>query len=142
MCGIAALALVFTCTLDAQRGAAPLVKKSSPCQERLAVVAPGAPREPGAKIPLKQVRDVAANYPTVPTGTRFLSSVSIVELLIGADGKVTQVWTLLPTKFEPPFPAWDAAFVRAVKQWEYEPYLVNGVATPHCMSMTVNIDFN
>jgi len=116
-------------SVDAQRGSTP-PDKESPCHARLAAIAP------------KAIRDVAPRYPAIPAGTEIAQAIHHYEVLIGTDGKVSQVWTLGTTRFEPPFPKFDRAIVRAIKQWEFEPYRLNGVATPLCMSMTMNVDWN
>ena len=39
-------------------------------------------------------------------------------------------------------PAFDQAALDAVRQWEYEPTLLNGVAVPVIMTVTVNFTLN
>ena len=65
----------------------------------------------------------------------------IGELLLSGDGKVTHVWPLREVQLVPPFPETNQAIVDALRQWEFEPFLVNGAATPVCMTVTLNINW-
>jgi protein TonB len=56
----------------------------------------------------------------------------IVEVLIGTDGKVEQ------TKILRSIPMLDQAAIDAVRQWEFTPTLLNGVAKKVIMTVTVN----
>jgi TonB family protein len=108
----------------------------------LATIAPDTPRNLGPGWPPKKVRDAKPKYPAIPPGTTVRGTLMVYELLVGVDGKVAQVWTLRSVKFDRPFPAFDQAQVRALKQWEFEPYHVNGAATPFCMSVTTYLNLN
>jgi protein TonB len=55
----------------------------------------------------------------------------ILETTIGADGKVSDVRVLRS------IPLLDSAAVAAVRQWEYEPTIVNRVAVPVITSVAV-----
>jgi protein TonB len=61
-----------------------------------------------------------------------VQGVVIMEATIGVDGKVTDVRLLRP------IPLLDQAALEAVRQWEYEPTIVNGVAVPVVMTVTLN----
>jgi len=65
----------------------------------------------------------------------------IGELLVGFDGKVAHVWTLRDVRFTPPFPAFNAAIVAAIQQWEFEPVVVESKPTPICITATMTIDW-
>ncbi len=56
------------------------------------------------------------------------------EFLLGASGKVEEVWTLRPACAEI-----DKAAVEAIKKWEYEPVIVEGKAIPVCATVTINV---
>jgi periplasmic protein TonB len=61
-----------------------------------------------------------------------VQGVVIMEATLGTDGKVTDVKVLRS------IPLLDQAAIDAVRQWEYTPTLLNGVAVPVRMSVTVN----
>ena len=56
----------------------------------------------------------------------------IVEAIIDADGKVAAARVLRS------IPLLDEAALAAVKQWKFEPMLMNGAPTPVMMTVTVN----
>ena len=56
----------------------------------------------------------------------------IIEATIDQGGKVTETRVLRS------IPLLDQAALDAVRQWEYEPTLLNGVAVPVIMTVTVN----
>ena len=94
--------------------------------------APGAPAAPvrvGGNIAeptlLKRVE------PVYPAG-KVPASVTIAEIIIGADGRVTEVTILRPQGT-----TGDAAAVSALRQWVFQPTLLNGVAVPVIMTVTV-----
>ena len=60
-----------------------------------------------------------------------VQGVVIMEAVIGPDGKVTDVRVLRSVA------GLDEAAVDAVKQWQYEPTLLNGLAIPVIMTVTV-----
>jgi protein TonB len=61
-----------------------------------------------------------------------VSGVVILEAVIGASGNVTDVKILRSV------PLLDDAAIAAVRQWVYTPTLLNGVAIPVIMTVTVN----
>jgi TonB family protein len=58
--------------------------------------------------------------------------VVILEAIVGEDGKVRSARVLRS------IPELDQAAITAVQQWEYTPTLLNGVAVPIVMTVTVN----
>ena len=85
--------------------------------------AAGVPRA-GRDVPIpRQTKNVRAAYP-VGAQVERRAGAAILELLIGADGKVKDVRSLRPT------PEFDESAMEATRRWEYEPTLVNGVAVP------------
>ena len=72
--------------------------------------------------------------PAYPQSARAaaLQGVVILELVIGEDGAVSSARVLRS------IPMLDQAALDAVRQWRYEPTLLNGVPTPVIMTATVN----
>ena len=56
----------------------------------------------------------------------------ILEIVVGGDGAVSNARVLRS------IPLLDQAALDAVRQWRYEPTLLNGVPTPVVMTATVN----
>ncbi len=90
------------------------------------------PVRPGGtiKAPTK-VRDVTPMYPTLAQSAR-VQGVVIIEATIGADGSVQAAKVLRS------IPLLDQAALDAVRQWQFTPTLLNGVAVPVIMTVTVN----
>ena len=82
-------------------------------------------------VPLR-IRYVEPEYPDAAraAGTQ---GVVYIEAVIGADGSVTSVQTLRSAH-----PDLTGAAEQAVRQWRYTPTLLNGVAVPVIMTVTVN----
>ena len=78
-----------------------------------------------------KVTDVQPRYPPVAQAAR-VQGVVILEAVIGPDGRVTDVKVLRSV------PLLDEAAIEAVRQWTYTPTLLNGVAVPVIMTVTVN----
>jgi protein TonB len=85
----------------------------------------------GNIAPPTRVKNVAPVYPAIAQSAR-VQGVVIVEATIARDGKVSAVKVLRS------IPLLDDAALEAVKQWEYTPTLLNGVAVPVIMTVTVN----
>lgn len=81
--------------------------------------------------PPKQIKRVEPAYPEAARQAR-IQGVVTVEATIGADGKVKSA------KVVGSVPQLDDAALTAVRQWEYAPTMVNGVATPVVMTVKVN----
>jgi protein TonB len=94
--------------------------------------APGAPVRIGGTIRApRQTRRVAPVYPPIAQSAR-VSGVVIVEATVDEQGRVTDVRVLRS------IPLLDQAAIDAVRQWEYEPVLLNGVPVPVVMTVTVS----
>jgi len=65
--------------------------------------------------------------------TARLQGVVIVEATIGPDGSVSDAKIL-----RSPSPLLESAALDAVRQWQYAQTLLNGVAVPVIMTVTVN----
>jgi TonB family protein len=61
-----------------------------------------------------------------------VQGVVILELVVGVDGNVTDARVLRS------IPLLDDAALECVRQWRYEPTLLNGAAVPVVMTVTVN----
>ena len=85
----------------------------------------GAVKEP------RQIRRVEPKYPEVAQAAQVQGTV-ILEVVIAADGNVSTVKLLRS------IPLLDQAAVDAVRQWRYEPTLLNGVPVEVIMTVTVN----
>jgi TonB family protein len=69
--------------------------------------------------------------PVYPAGTA-PAGVTIAEVVIGGDGRVTEVRILRPQGS-----AGDTATVAALRQWVFQPTLLNGVPVPVIMTVTI-----
>jgi len=93
--------------------------------------ATGLPPRVGIVGPRK-IKDVSPVWPAqaVDRSGRVLV---ILELAVDASGKVSDARVL---RSQPPF---DEAALECVRQWEYAPTTINGVATP--IKITVSVEF-
>jgi TonB family protein len=81
------------------------------------------------QAPVK-LRNVQPVYPRIAQSAR-VQGIVIIEATIDPGGKVTRTRVLRS------IPLLDQAALDAVRQWEYEPTLLNGVAVPVIMTVTV-----
>ncbi len=93
----------------------------------------------GQRAP-KKVRDVRPTYPVLPPGTTRGSGMWIGEVLLDTEGKVSHIWTIRQAPITPPFPAFNRAILDAVRQWQFEPFVVQSQARPICLTLSVSID--
>ena len=114
--------------------AAPKTQKTRARSRRLNTPPPSpvrsAIRVGGAIRPPLKTKDVPALYPPLARAAG-VQGVVVVEVTIGADGRVVDVRTLRS------IPPLDESAVEAVRRWEFMPTLVNSVATPVIMSVSV-----
>jgi outer membrane biosynthesis protein TonB len=94
---------------------------------------------PSVTAPKKR-RGAAPKYPDLPPGT-VGSGMWLGEALINRSGTIARVWPLREVQFTPPFPAFNDAITDAIRQWEFEPLIVQGKAVPVCTTITVNINW-
>lgn len=99
--------------------------RTSPARKTAQPIRVGGTIEPPAKI-----HDVTPVYPAVAVSARVQGTV-VIEATIGPDG------TVQATRVLRSIPLLDAAALDAVKQWRFEPTLLNGVAVPVIMTTTV-----
>lgn len=114
----------------AEARAAAAAKAKAAAEER-AKLATTAVR-PGGTIgnPIK-IKDVSPVYPAVAKSARVGGRV-LVEAIVGPDGRVADARVLKSV------PLLDQAALDAVKQWEYAPTRVKGVAVPVIINVAVN----
>jgi protein TonB len=95
---------------------------------------PPPPRKPtrvggDIKVPAL-VHRVEPEYPWVAISGK-ITGIVILEATVGPSGEVTDV-TILRS-----IPLLDKPSIAAVKQWRYEPLLLNGVASPFILTVTL-----
>ena len=91
--------------------------------------APGVIREP------VKIKDVRPRYPPDAQRAR-ISGMVLLEAVIDRRGKVDDIRVLRSV------PELDRAAVEAVSQWEYSPTLLDGVAIPVIMTITVTFSLD
>ena len=91
----------------------------------------GAVRVGGDIGPPKKIRNVDPEYPAVAQEAR-VQGVVILEARVDESGNVSDV---RPVRS---IPLLDQAAIDAVKQWKYQPAVLNGVPAPVVMTLTVN----
>jgi protein TonB len=79
----------------------------------------------------RKIKDVSPTYPDIAKQAR-VQGIVILEAIIDPQGNVTNVRVLRS------IPLLDQSAMAAVKQWKYEPTLLNGVPVPIVMTVTVN----
>ena len=62
--------------------------------------------------------------------------------MLDAKGRVSSVWATRKVKLTPSFPPFNLAIVDAIREWQFEPVVVNGRPMPACMTVTVTIDWS
>jgi protein TonB len=97
---------------------------------------PARPVRVGGDIKTPQkTKDVKPVYPAIAQSSR-VSGVVIIEAVIGPDGKVSDAKVLRS------IPLLDQAALDAVRQWEFTPTFVKGVAVPVIMTVTVTFSLS
>ena len=103
------------------------------------MIAPPPPPPPEPQDPVRvggqirqphKTRDVRPVYPPLALAAR-VQGIVIIEATIGVDGRVINARPLRSV------PLLDQAALDAVRQWEYVPTTLNGLAVPVIMSVTV-----
>jgi protein TonB len=113
------------------RPAAERTRAPAPPAEDAGARQPSPVRAGGAIPPPTKTRDVRPEYPLIAQRAR-VQGVVILEARIGTTGKVEDLRVLRS------IPLLDQSAIDAVRQWEYEPTLVNGVPVPVLVTVTVN----
>lgn len=94
---------------------------------------PAAVRVGGQIKEPKLLHRVDPAYPDLAQQAR-LSAIIIMEALVGTDGRVRAVKVLRGA------PLFDDAALTAVKQWRYQPLLLNGIPTQFILTVTINFN--
>jgi protein TonB len=93
---------------------------------------PRGPIRIGGKITAPAlVHRVEPRYPDFAVAAKIGGTV-ILEATVGADGEVDDIRVLRSVRFL------DQAAIEAVKQWRYSPLVLNGVATPFILTVTLS----
>ena len=117
--------------------------RSGACMREGWKLAGETPVRTGPRIPQpKKIRDVPTKYPELPPRTRAFAGGWMGEFLLSTQGRVLEVWTIQEVRFRPPFPPFNQAIVDAIKQWEFEPLMIEGRPVPVCTTVTVAIDWS
>ena len=85
----------------------------------------------------RKLRSVQPDYPTRPGSSKMVSSIWVGEALVDQDGKVRDVWTIRPLRFEPAWPEFEDAVRASIRQTVYEPSVIDGKAVPVCVTISV-----
>ena len=99
------------------------------------------PAQSGKKVRVpSRIHYVPTTFPELPPATTF-GGVWVGEVLIDQQGRIARVWPLREFQLKPAFPAFNEAVVTAIRQWLYEPALIDKKPVPMCMSISINVDF-
>jgi protein TonB len=101
-------------------------KRAEERRERLAK----AMRVGGRVRPPVRLKDVEPEYPAIARAARIQGDV-VIEATIDEEGKIADARVVKSV------PMLDQAALDAVRQWEYRPYLLNGMPTPVVTTVTV-----
>lgn len=127
----APMLIVTDVTVGGGVGFSDLLERTDASLGTLATASRRPLRVGGNIRPPSKVLDVKPEYPQVALDAD-VSGVVILETTIGPDGVVREAKILRS------IPLLDQAAIAAVRQWRYTPTLVNGVAVPVVMVITVN----
>lgn len=111
---------------DASRTGGPIVMSARGPENPMAGYRVG-----GAVRPPRKIKHAPPEYPAIAHQAR-VQGVVILEARIDETGNVSDTRVLRS------IPLLDQAAIDAVKHWQYEPTLMNGVAVPVIMTVTVN----
>jgi protein TonB len=95
--------------------------------------APAKPVRIGGQISAPALlRRVEPEYPGIASAAR-LTGIVILEAVVDKEGCIESVRVLRSRH-----PFLDHAAIDAVKQWQYSPLVLNGIATPFVLTVTFN----
>ncbi len=137
-----AVLTLLVCALFGTVSAADLFEPGV-CMQQGAKLAGIAPVKIGKGVPQpRKVRNVTPTYPDLPPGTRIRINHWVGELLVDGQGVVKEVWATREMTFIPLFPAFNRALVDALRQWRFEPLVLQRARVPFCMTVTHIVDFS
>jgi protein TonB len=97
---------------------------------------PPEPIRPGGSVrPPAKIVHVAPQYPQIARASR-VQGIVIIEATIDSRGNVESTVVLRS------IPLLDQAALDAVRQWKFTPTLLNGIAVPVIMTVTVNFELS
>lgn len=106
----------------------------APAPEIVDSTAPSAPVRPGGNVRAPRKRHhVSPIYPSVALAARLQGTV-VLEATIDENGNMVNLRVLES------IPLLDGAAIEAVRQWKYEPTLLNGRPVPILMSVSVRFE--
>jgi hypothetical protein len=88
-----------------------------------------------------KILDARPRFPPLPSTVQG-SGNWVGEALLDRRGKIIQVWPIREPRFTAPVPAFSAAIVDAVRQWQFESVFVKARPSPACIVVTVTIDWS
>ena len=112
-----------------ERAEAEAARREKAAAARKAKLA-SAVRVGGQIRPPIKTKDVAPVYPAIAQSARVTGDV-VIEATVDEEGKIADARVVKSV------PLLDQAALDAVKQWEYQPSLLNGVPTPVVVTVTV-----
>ena len=115
----------LTFTVQVRYAKGPEVMAFKPRQEGDALRVGGEIKSP------RKIKDVKPIYPPIAREAG-VAGVVIIEVRIGTDGRIEEGHVLKS------IPLLDEAALDAVKQWQFEPTLMNGAPVPLMMTVTIN----
>ncbi len=97
----------------------------------------GKRKEPQVKSP----RKIHHVNPIYPSGDIPRASCLQLwhEVLIAPSGEVAEVWVIRRGELAEPCPRYEEAISKAIRQWKYEPTLIDTIAVPVCMTVTTTV---
>ena len=117
------MTVTTTFRMDVGREYGPLIVPPWPAAE-------GVVRVGGNVPPPRLTKNVRPDFPRDAQERRVGGAV-MLEVLIGADGKVKDVRVIRSS------PLFDKAAIEAARKWEYEPTEIDGIAVPVVMPVTM-----
>jgi hypothetical protein len=98
-----------------------------------AAVRPGPPEGRSRPAEPKKRRDVSPHWPARLPASCFAGA-GVYEALVGAAGEVERTWLV-----KTPCAGVATALEEAIRQWEYEPVMVDGKPVPFCMMVATRV---
>lgn len=117
-------------TSGRERAEAEAARKAKAAEARSATMARAPLRVGGQVRPPVRIKEVPPVYPAIAKSAQVQGDV-VIEATIDEAGRVADARVVKSV------PLLDQAALDAVRQWEYQPSLLNGVPTPVVMTVTV-----
>jgi TonB family protein len=133
---LVAAALVLAMVPMASLTSMHVVVAAAPDGEAAAQQAAGQIVRIGGDVkPPEKIKHVPPVYPEIARSAR-VQGIVIAEVLIDADGLVSEAKVIRPVALL------DQAALEAVRQWEFTPTEINGVAVPVIMTVTISFSLD